>query len=45
MACFLAAPVKTKLQNAISLLQMIESLVRECGFLIGSGDGLSPVRR
>ena len=31
--------------NAISILQMITSPVRECGGLIGSGDGLSPVRR
>ena len=30
--------------NAISILQMITSAVRECGGLIGSGDGLSPVR-
>ena len=30
---------------AISVLQMITSPVRECGCLIGSGDGLSPVRR
>ena len=31
--------------NTISMLQMITSPVRECGGLIGSGDGLSPVRR
>ena len=30
--------------NAISILQMITSAVRECGGLIGPGDGLSPVR-
>ena len=31
--------------NAISVLQMITSPVREGGCLVGSGDGLSPVRR